>query len=243
MTNSVLLSYHSRCPRAEWHFREITPSQLSWHPRKTRSSASQSAANRSNESAFEPTTTARKDRYVVDKYFAVFLGVPRHAFSSTLGASIHRIAAMFPQIKFVAANGYNFQELCSRYSIRSFPKLLVFSDGQLVARASSHNDIVSLATDLARITKSMPRSLPAPRADAMFSARQSAAHQVDSFSIRRALDSITSMDLGQPVEFFMGHSQAARRYEAAAFVIAGAYTLLRMSLWIRSKVHTPRAGP
>ena len=72
----------------------------------------------------ESDTTSRVHRHLI-----MALLLPNHPFSREVRKSLIIVAPMFPSIKVVVGNAYNFDDLVNKYSISSFPKVLFFKSG------------------------------------------------------------------------------------------------------------------
>lgn len=83
----------------------------------------------SNGSQVNENDSTRNE--TVHKYMAFGLLLPSHPFSDDLIYNLKVVAPMFPQVKLVVGNGYQFKYLCSQYGVNSFPQLLLFTEGLL----------------------------------------------------------------------------------------------------------------
>jgi thioredoxin 1 len=110
------------------------------HPRKELTVATVLHAN---EDTFEQQVL-RADVPVLVDFYATWCGP-----CNTLGPTLDQLAVESPQARVVKVNIDENPRLADRYSIKSLPSLLVFKDGQVVARQKgivSKNTLKSMLT-------------------------------------------------------------------------------------------------
>jgi hypothetical protein len=158
---------------------------------------------------------------------AFVLLLPKHPFSLNMVQSIRSIAGMFPQVTIVFGSGYEFKEMCSQYGVRSFPKLLMFSDGHLYDKYVGIVNPLALVEAFAKWTKSYPQAFPAklttrdsPKTSSLFS------------NIRYLIDHIYEIFISEKtsVEPIMGSIDSLSKWDSngSLLAISGIYVAIRI---------------
>lgn len=95
-----------------------------------------------------------------DLLFAIIL--PGHPYSHELLKSLAVVGPLFPQLTgIVYGNGLEFTEMCMKYNIKSFPKLILFREGKLFKVYKGENyEVKQLATVLSRWLRVFPAGRP-----------------------------------------------------------------------------------
>lgn len=158
-TKQLLEKNLTRCASMVWKPKQVSTSQVSW---KTTSASqwNKTEENRENGEENDPVASVPSNRKVT-KYLVFLVVLPNHPFSQHLLRSITWVGPMFPHISFVVGNGYEFGDFCSQFSVKAFPSLMYFENGKLIEKMQSFN-VLKLAVQLARWTKTYPQAIPSP---------------------------------------------------------------------------------
>jgi hypothetical protein len=178
------------------------------------------------------------DESTIHKYLAFALVLPKHPFSRELIDSLHTVAPLFPHITIYFGIGYEYQELCSQYGVRSFPKLLFFHNGLLLNKYSKSRDPASLAYQFSKWTHSLPVALPvahtASRAarKGIFTNYNSSSYfhvtNDSNWMVQRADAWLQKASAGRSVEPLITLSPTAVKWDFEIFIISGCYVALRV---------------
>lgn len=249
------------CPRSSYFPRHILRSHISWKPTNSASkkavsptnnstSTNSSSTNASNAASGNETvpanatvTNSTADDAASDKnekvhdYLVLGLLMPNHPYSEEYYATLASVGPMFPQVTFITGNAHEFQDIASKYSIDSFPTVLLFKNG-LFQREYYNRSPSKFAAHIAKWTKSLPRALPGP-------------FRLPSTSKRGLLSSHGTLRLPpymswlQPVfdavplptpnlEPFIGSVSYHQEIELVVFVSATMYTICRGLYFVKN---------
>eukprot|EP00617_Octactis_speculum_P023216 CAMPEP_0185746520 /NCGR_PEP_ID=MMETSP1174-20130828/5106_1 /TAXON_ID=35687 /ORGANISM="Dictyocha speculum, Strain CCMP1381" /LENGTH=261 /DNA_ID=CAMNT_0028421269 /DNA_START=110 /DNA_END=898 /DNA_ORIENTATION=+ len=167
----------NRCPSPWYSLREIYPEHVSWSPNKPSPDGSEEdsdddqetlngASPSTNNGAQEATKKPESGEAVKPQFLLFLLYLPREPFSAELEAVVEACAPAFPRIRFVKGEGSAFTSLVAQYSVRAFPRLLLFRDGLLISKYHGSRNTAELTAYLANQTNALPASRirPLPRA-------------------------------------------------------------------------------
>eukprot|EP01039_Chlorochromonas_danica_P002995 gene2995-3268_t len=170
------------CPRCG--VRRLERSHVSWtaNPnttnKKRKSSSSSSEEKDGNSSSNTNTTTTSNDKNIsstdntssvtkeerkesrIHEYLVFGLFLPDHPFSTEVHHLLNTVSSMFPHITMVHGNGYDFRDMVQKYSVQSFPKLILFRHGLYLDEYSGDYTAPALASYLAVWTKRFPKTYP-----------------------------------------------------------------------------------
>jgi hypothetical protein len=186
------------------------------------------------------------DDKTIHKYLLFALVLPKHPFSRELVQALQIISPMFPSVTFYFGLGYEFDELCAQYEVKSFPKLLFVRNGILVKRYSDSRDPVALAIQIAKWVGKFPETIPVPvSAITSKSARLSTFYNYKStwFTVPtgdsiwakflQALDSFfVTLSAGRSVEPLIAFSPQVTQWDFEIFLLTLLYTLIRTGSWV-----------
>jgi len=156
----------NRCASPFFQLREIFPEQLMWSeaPEGTTSkkkgpqnssvtSGQDSTENISDKLSGSETTKTR------NQLVGFFLAVNYDPQSQQYQAVLTGIAAAFPEIWFVKGDGPKFSRFTAQYGVRSFPQLLLFENGRLLAKHKGKRTHGAVAAFLTQHTGLMPNAV------------------------------------------------------------------------------------
>lgn len=175
----------------------------------------------------------------IHKYLAFALVLPKHPFSRQLIDSLHTVAPLFPHITVYFGIGYEYQELCSQYGVRSFPKLLFFHNGLLTNKYGKSRDPETVAYHFAKWTQSLPEALPVSRRSSrtlrrgIFSNYNSTSYfpvSNESHWVVKTADTwLVKASAGRSVEPLITLSPVAVNWDFEIFLFSGCYVMLRFA--------------
>jgi hypothetical protein len=197
-----------------------------------------------------PDTTeasdADDDDKTIHKYLLFALVLPKHPFSRELVEALQIISPMFPSVTFYFGIGYEFEELCAQYDVKSFPKLLFVRNGILVKRYEDSRDPVTLAIQIARWVGKFPETIPVP-VSAVTNKRTRLAtfynYKSTWFTVPKgdslwakflqSLDSLlVALSAGRSVEPLVSCSPQVTQWDFEIFLLSLLYTLIRSWSWL-----------
>ena len=253
--NSTQLDFFrsiDRCPIKNYFPPVLTTSQISW--KSTAKKPDKSASREDHNNTMENDTTANEDikdeknsKQRIHKYLAFALLLPKHPFSSDLFLSLMSAGPMFPSVTIVSANGYNFEEMCRQYNVRSFPQLFFFKDGLLTDTYRGVHSAPAVAAKLANWTNTLPKALPIPFADLgrhTYTGKNNDKYYFWSpktvlFS-SEVLGYAVTMRVPHPTEPIMGTLEHLVPYESLIFILVGVYVLCRIVYFaMKERVSAP----
>ena len=151
VTQTILMKSIDRCTNSAYFPSLLSPNHVSWktvHPPKPKRTPNATVTNRSNDVTYERTInqteiqpvyekTSENKTEIVYAYLAFAMILPEHPFSIDLVHSLRIVGAMYPVVDVVIGSGYEFEDMCAQFGIRSFPRLLLFTKGALLVIISS----------------------------------------------------------------------------------------------------------
>lgn len=179
------------------------------------------------------------DEHKIHRYLAFALVLPQHPFSRELVDTIRTVAPLYPHITFYFGIGYEYQDLCAQYGVRSFPKLLLFHDGLLSAKHGRDRDPGSVAYQLSKWTNELPRAIPMRQVDIRKrqvtrpyyhynSSLWFAVGPTSSWVVKAADNILVKASYGQSVEPLVALSPIAVKWDFEIFIFSGLYVLVRL---------------
>jgi len=154
-TSIRFMSEINMCGEPGYFPRILATTQVSWKRNRNEDKFDDDSSDSSGKN-----DVTKRSKEIVHKYLVFALLLPRHPFSAELYHHLSVVAPMFPSITVVYGNGYHFQELCTQYGVRSFPKLLLFNNGTLTEKYSRKRSPEKLAAYFSKWSNSLPRSIP-----------------------------------------------------------------------------------
>lgn len=158
ITNRWMEDAIDYCASPTYRPRLLSASQITWKPVDKNETASPPKRRNAKKD-----TDPKNGTFVIHNYFGLALLLPDHPFSADLSRAVTAVGAIFPTVTFSIGNGYEFSDLCMQYGVHSFPKLLFFKNGILTETYRGQHDLNSVAAQVSKWTKQLPRAIPLTR--------------------------------------------------------------------------------
>lgn len=126
VTHMIFTSVLQRCPNPNYTPRVLSRSQITWKNRNEDAKPK----NKTIESP-KPKEESDEDKNdTIHKFLLFVMLLPNHPFSQSLHRLISSVAPMFPEVTVVVGNAHEFRDMCNKYFIQSYPKILFFRQGK-----------------------------------------------------------------------------------------------------------------
>lgn len=247
-TIHLIESYLNMCPSFRYRPRAILRSHISWKPvtapappsNQTEKGGSSSFDNdtmpsSADESTGNNSTAPNKNRTEptnekVHDYLILALLMPNHPFSGDMIHTLSTVGPMFPMVSVITGDAYEFQDVASKYHVTSFPAALFFKNG-LFVRDSDLRDVVDFAAQLARWTKSLPRTYPLVISPPPLLPSAITLTAPANYSWLQPALNVIPLPFPN-LEPFIGFTSHHYEAEIIAFVLATVYTFARGSFFM-----------
>lgn len=125
VTHLIFTSLIQRCPNPNYTPRVLERSQITWKNRNEESKPK----NKTIENAKPKEETDEDKNDTIHKFLLFVMLLPNHPFSQALHRLVSCVAPMFPDITVVVGNAHEFRDMCNKYFVQSYPKILFFRNG------------------------------------------------------------------------------------------------------------------
>lgn len=124
VTQMIFNSLNQYCPNINHKLKVLSRSQVSWKNRKEEEEDAQELKNKNG--------TVREDakNNMIHQHLLFVMMLPKHPFSQELHHIISTVIPMFPQVHVVIGNAIEFKDMCSKYGLHSFPRIMYFKQGK-----------------------------------------------------------------------------------------------------------------
>ena len=113
-------------------------------------------SNRTNEEEEEDENDAKPPA----EYLIFLLSLPHHPFSYEMKRLITVLGPLFPDIQFVTGSGYDFHEMCMKYNIKAFPRLMFFRKGRYIKSYKGKPKVKPLIVQFSSWVGKLPSAIP-----------------------------------------------------------------------------------
>lgn len=125
-TQMIFASLVQRCPNPNYTPRILSRSQITWKNRNDDTKPK----NKTIE-APKPKEDSDDDKNdTIHKFLLFVMLLPNHPFSQSVHRLISSVAPMFPEVTVVVGNAHEFKDMCNKYFVQSYPKILFFRQGK-----------------------------------------------------------------------------------------------------------------
>jgi hypothetical protein len=218
LSNSV-----DQCARWKYSPRFLKRDQISWKVRN-------------NEDFEKNGYNNNQDNVKIQRYLVFVMILPYHPYSQDLLEIISTIGPMFPSISVVFGNAYEFNDMCAKYYIHSFPKILFFKSGIFMNTYEDKYDAASLARKFARWTKSLPKSIPLKKKSQKYYPLIQNFISINflNFSLLSYVPHLYLPIPSSNIEPFLGSVKEYETWGGNLFLISGLFVLIRFLFIIKS---------
>lgn len=243
-THLLIENHVNVCPRFINHIKLLKKDDVTWKAKKNANENNTVPLNKATEDDAHQIDEKDHHRHRIHEHLIFLIILPNHPFSSELYKSVLITQQLFPSITVIAGYANEFHELCNRYLLNSFPKLIYFDKGRFISAYEGDYQVHNVAAQISKWTMLIPSSFPLYHLD--YEPRK-----VPSF-IRKDLLWPLNATLGIPVnssfqvpfpypnmEPFLGSVSKPSHWEHSLFLFSGIYILLRLA-FLFSSIDTPR---
>lgn len=257
------------CADPSYQPRVLFKNQISWKPRVDPNKSHQSL-NKTNSSSSNGNTVSNgtgvdnnstevsdKNKEIIHDFLLFALLLPDHPFSEEVSDILSSVAPMYPHVTTVIGNAYEFPDICSKYLVHSFPKLLYFKAGIFSGFNEERLSASSLSGSIAKWTHSLPRTLPLSLGvkqspdgrlatvptetyvESWLPISSGSIQYINAFNFSLFKGVYHHLQIPVPranMEPFLGSVEAYNNWNNFAFISAGVYAIVRLVLNLKSFV-------
>lgn len=235
-TETLISHYLDMSSSRNFVLRELSRSQITWRTKGDE----EDSDNKDIDKAINTTTSVKnKTEEKIHKYLVFVMVLPNHPFSRKVYRSISMVAPMFPFITIVMGNAYEFKDMCTKYFIHSYPKIMLFKSGLYVGNYEEIYTPEDIAGQFAKWTKCLPKSYPVykPKNTMPKSILRGKYNSKTNIStVQTLIQDNLGINVSQLQEYFpspnmepfLGSVDSYVEWDALAFVISGIYVIFRL---------------